>query len=406
MTQSSAPVLGKERVVSLDVLRGVAILGILLMNIVTFSMVLGAYTNPVVYGDLSGPDYWTWLTLHVLADMKFMTIFTVLFGAGVCIFMERAAAKGPSPWPLHLKRMGWLLLIGLLHAHLLWYGDILYSYAMCGFVIALMRNWRPRTLCILGGLAMCIPIAITQLLAWTMQWWPPEAMVEIAAPANLQSAQNVAEIAAYSGSYADEFSHRTVLSLTMQLFIFPIIMVWRGAGMMLVGMALWKWGILSASRSTRFYATMLSIGLAVGVFLTLMGVRAKLASNWDPVVVEWTSMAWNYVGSMFTAAAWIAAVMLVCKLELLGVARRALASVGRMAFTNYIGQTVICTTLFYGHGLGWFNTFERVELLWVVAGVWTFQIAFSVLWLRAFRFGPLEWLWRSLSYGSLQSMGR
>jgi uncharacterized protein len=403
-TTLNAPVSLKERIGSLDVLRGFAVLGILLMNSVCFSMVLAAYENPSVYDDLTGGGWWTWLTLHLFTDQKFMTIFSVLFGAGVCIFMERAEAKAHDAWQLQLSRMGWLLFIGLVHAYLIWYGDILVSYAVAGVVIAFVRKWKPRTLLLLGlfstiGITLCINF----LFGLMFSYWPPELLEEMRSSSDLTSQQNVSEIAAYTGSWFDQLSHRVPMSLMMHLFFVPMFIFWRAVGLMLIGMALYRWGILSAKQSVKFYVTMVIVGLLVGLPLIGVGVWQKSINGWDPLM-HFIDGNWNIVGAVFVAGAWIGLVMLVCKNQWFPFARKALAAVGRMALTNYIGQSLICTYLFYGHGLGWFGQVGRVQLLGIVAAIWIFQIIFSLVWLRFFRFGPLEWAWRSATYMKLQPL--
>lgn len=406
-TQRSQPVTLGERIDSLDVLRGVAILGILLMNIVTFSMVLSAYTNPSVYNDLSGADWWTWLTLHLFVDQKFMTMFSVLFGSGVCIFMERATAKHHAAWKLQLSRMGWLLLIGLLHAYLIWYGDILVSYAVAGVVIALVRSWRPMTLLLVGIVVMLfVPILFNSLVYLTVPYWPEDVIAQFQDTVNLESKENVAEISAYTGSWLDQLAHRIPVSLMMHILIVPVYIFWHVAGLMLMGMAAYKWGILSATRSTKFYGLMIAIGLLIGLPLVGAGVWFNTQNDWDPIQGMFITSHWNAIGGPFVAAAWIGLVMLICKFGVLPAVRKALASVGRMALTNYIGQSVICSVLFYGHGFGWFGQFERVELLYVVGAICAFQIVFSMLWLSRFRFGPLEWAWRSATYLRFQPLRR
>jgi len=198
----NAPVSLGERIGSIDVLRGVVVLGILLMNIVAFAMVNSAYVLPTVYGDLEGANWWTWLSLHYIADTKFMSIFSMLFGAGVCIFMERAAAKSHAVWKLQVSRMGWLLLIGLIHAYFIWFGDILVSYAMCGIIVAFMRNWSPKVLFPIGFVVMfVIPIGFMFFVYWTMQYWPESEILRFQQSAELTSVENQAEIAAYTGSW-------------------------------------------------------------------------------------------------------------------------------------------------------------------------------------------------------------
>ena len=405
--EQSNPVTGKERIVSLDVLRGVAVLGILLMNIVAFSMVTSAYDLPTVYNDMAGADWWTWLTLHYLADTKFMSIFSILFGAGVCIFMERAQAKAHASWRLQTSRMFWLLLFGLIHAYGFWYGDILVTYAFCGMAIALVRKWKPCTLFWLGIAVMfIIPIGFFLLMHWTVQFWPEEELNTWKQADVLSSLQVQEEIAAYTGSWFDQLRHRVPMVLMMQLLILPFFLFWHAAGLMLVGMAAYKWNILSASKSVRFYSLLVIISACIGFPLIAIGVWFKQQHGWDPILSRFVDGNWNLVGGVFVAFAWIGLVMLMCKSVVLLSVQRALGAVGRMALTNYLMQTIICTFLFYGHGLGWYNSFGRFELLYVVFSVWAFQIVFSVLWLEWFRFGPFEWLWRTLTYFKLQPMRR
>ncbi len=405
--EQSAPVSAKERIVSLDVLRGVAVLGILLMNIVAFSMVTAAYDLPTVYNDMAGADWWTWLTLHYLADTKFMSIFSILFGAGVCIFMERAEAKAHASWGLQMSRMAWLLLFGLIHAYGFWYGDILVTYAFCGVAIALVRKWNPAILFWLGMVLMSvIPVGFFLLMHWTVQFWPEEEMLKMQQSDLLTSPDMQAEIAAYTGSWFDQLGHRIPMVFIMQLLVLPFFLFWHAAGLMLVGMAAYKWDILSAAKSVRFYTLLTIISASIGFPIIAIGVWYKEQHGWDPILARFVDSNWNLVGGVFIAFAWIGIVMLICKTGILHALQRVLGAVGRMALTNYLMQTVICTSLFYGHGLGWFNTFERVELLIVVFSVWVFQMMFSVLWLKKFRFGPFEWLWRSLTYFKIQPMKR
>ena len=154
--QPLGPIGGSQRILSLDVLRGVAVLGILVMNIQCFAMIMAAYINPTTYGSLEGVNGWVWYLGHLFADMKFMTIFSMLFGAGVIVMTSRREAAGQGSAGVHYRRMAWLLVFGLVHAHLLWYGDILYHYAMCGFVLYLFRKAPPWLLIALGLVATSV----------------------------------------------------------------------------------------------------------------------------------------------------------------------------------------------------------------------------------------------------------
>jgi uncharacterized protein len=192
----------------------------------------------------------------------------------------------------------------------------------------------------------------------------------------------------------------------MHLIMLPLFVLWHLVGLMMLGMAAYKWKILSASKSVRFYSVTMIISAVIGFPLIAIGVWYKQQHDWDPALIRFLDGNWNLVGGVFISFVWICIVMLICKLGWFTFARKALAATGQMALTNYLGQTIICTLLFYGHGFGWYNQVERVELLFVVVAIWVFQIIFSMLWLKQFRFGPFEWLWRSATYLKWQPLVR
>jgi uncharacterized protein len=181
---------------------------------------------------------------------------------------------------------------------------------------------------------------------------------------------------------------------------------WRALGLMLIGMALMKLDVFAAARSTRFYGWMLLIGLGVGLPIVIFGAFEQIAHAFDPVYQMLAGAHYNYAGSVLVSLGYVGLVMLVVK----GGAMRGLTSrlgaVGRMALTNYLAQTLICTSIFFGWGLGYFARVERKWLPLCVVGVWLLQLLWSPWWLARFRFGPAEWLWRSLTYGHRQPFSR
>jgi uncharacterized protein len=179
---------------------------------------------------------------------------------------------------------------------------------------------------------------------------------------------------------------------------------WRIGGMMVIGMALLKSGVLSARRSTRFYAWGTVIGFAVGLSATWIGARGMFDREFEVFYLNQGGFLPHYFGSLFLSFAYLSAVMLVFKSGALAGLKRRLAAVGRMALTNYLSQTLICTTLFYGWGFGLFDHLGRFQQMFVVVGVCVFQLIVSPIWLERFRFGPAEWLWRSLTYWRRQPM--
>lgn len=402
----AAPVTEPNRITAIDALRGFALLGILILNIQSFAMPGSAYINPTAYGRLEGPHYWVWVFSQLLADQKFMTIFSMLFGAGIVLMSSRAEAGGRGSAGVHYRRMGWLILFGILHAHLIWYGDILYFYGVCGLGAWLFRKWRPTPLIIVGTLLVLVPVLINMAFGWTMQFWPPDAMVGINASWSPGPEQLAAEITAYQGNWLEQMWQRVPAALMFETFMMAIWGIWRAGGLMLIGMALFKMGVFSAQRSDRFYITWIFIGALVGLPVIGYGIHQHFAHNWSVEYSFFFGSQFNYVASLLVSMMWVGFVMLAIKH---GVARwfmLRLQAVGRMALTNYLMQSVICTFIFYGHGLGYFGQVERVGQIAIVMMVWVVQLTLSPIWLKHFQFGPMEWLWRTLTYWKLQPMRR
>ena len=398
----AAPVGQPDRVVALDVLRGFALLGILVMNIQFFAMPGAAYMNPLAYGDLTGANWLVWFIGHVFFDSKFMTIFSLLFGAGIVLFSTRGEAKGRGA-TLHYRRMFWLLVIGLVHAYAIWAGDILVLYAICGMLVYLLRRLDAVPLIGIGVLALVAGSGIWLLMAWSVQFWPPEAVAKIVSEDWLPPAENLArEIAIYRGSWWTQMQERVPTSLAFQTMLLVMWGLWRAGGLMLIGMGLYKLGIVTGERSPSFYARMSAIGLAGGLPLILIGVSRNFAANWAFSYSFFAGSQFNYWGSLLLSGGFIGLVMLAVRTGALPPLTTRLAAVGRMAFTNYLMHSIICTTIFYGHGLGLFGRVSRLGQAAVVAGIWIFQLIVSPIWLRHFHFGPFEWLWRSLTYGERQ----
>lgn len=402
-TAVALPVEQQQRIVAIDVLRGFALLGILILNIQTFALPAAAFTNPPVYGDFSGANYAAWWASHVFADQKFMTIFSMLFGAGIVMMTQRSEKISGRSASIHYRRMGWLILFGLLHAHLLWYGDILYSYGMCGLLVWLARKWPAAVLLPLGVMLLLIGCGINLLTGWSMNYWPQEVMEEFQQEWDPTAEILQAEIAAYRGSWMEQAPYRSTGALAFQTLIFLVWTFWRVAGLMLIGMALHKWSYFSARWKKASYLALAVICLIIGISLSAYGVHWNESRNWSVKYSFFIGSQWNYWGSFFSALGLASGVIFVCKTSLMKYLG-SLAAVGRMALTNYLMQTVLCTTLFYGFGFGLFASLDRVQLLGVVLVVWIIQLIVSPIWLSRFRFGPMEWLWRSLTYWKAQPM--
>ncbi|ESS13063.1 MAG: putative membrane protein [uncultured archaeon A07HR60] len=396
MTEPASPTPPSERIVSLDALRGVALLGILIINVRVFAMPEATLLNPTVYGDFSGANYWVWLLGHVFAQSKFITVFSALFGAGVLLFIDSKREKGQPAVRLQLRRTAILIAIGLLHAYLLWYGDVLVAYGFTGLFLVAVRHLEASQLAKLGVLFLCFVPVVELSTALTVggdaiagQWAPAEAALQ-------------QEVATYRGGYLEQFNHRVPTSLARQTASFVGATFWRVGGVMLLGMALYRWGVLTGERSQQLYRRLIGGGV-LGVGIVLAGVVYIEQNDWSAgAALFWRQF--NYWGSLLVAGGYVGVVTLYARRRPNGPITRGFAAVGRTAFTNYLLQTVVATSVFYGHGLGLFGSVSRVETMGFVAAVWIAQIVLSVLWLRKFRFGPVEWLWRTLTYGQRQPL--
>ncbi len=390
--------LPKERIISLDILRGFAVLGILIMNIQNFSMITSAYINPNSFGDLTGLNKWVWIISHVLADTKFMSIFSILFGAGILLFLDRAKTNNRQAGKLHYWRNTLLLLFGLIHAYIIWSGDILVAYSLCAFFVYLFRNKNVKTLFILSGVFVVIPFLLNMMSGLSLPIWPEEDYNEQLKTWLPNHEIINAEIAAMNGSWMDAFQQRKETAIFMQTFLFFFSVFWRVTAMMLLGMGLYKLGILSAQKSDAFYKKMAAIGLLSGYGLIILGVYQNFAYEWKMDYSFFFGNQFNYWGSIGVALGYIAIIMLISNSNGCTRFKNNLARVGKMAFSNYILMSVIGSLLFSGIGFGLFGIVERWHQAVMIIGIWIILILFSNLWLKTYKLGPLEWFWRKLTY--------
>ena len=405
-TETAAPVTGAERIETLDVLRGFAVLGILVMNIQAFANIGAAYMNPLALGQPSLGDWIIWTTSHVVADSKFMTLFSLLFGSGIVLFADHAMARGHGAASLHYRRMFWLWVIGMVHAYVFWYGDVLVAYATCGAIAFLFRKCRPRTLFIVAGISLLLPALFALGFRAVVEILPPEAlegMNESWAP----SAEVIQEeVDAYRGNWLEQMPQRAAASAVMQVFVF-----WFGAGarigaLMLIGMALYRLGVVTGARDRRLYQRLIVVGGSLGLVLIVLGLLHNHYCHFDLIESMFLGSQFNYWGSLGLAAGYLGLIALMVQDGSLPGLRRRLGAAGRMALSNYLGQTLIFTTVFYGHGLGLYGQVERWQQVLMVLAVWALQLWVSPWWLQRFRFGPAEWAWRSLTYAKLQPLRR
>ena len=371
-----------ERNVTLDFVRGVAILGILLLNISAFGLPKAAYLNPAWSGSASLSDAWTWALLDLLAQVKFLTLFALLFGAGLQLLLPRGKRWIQS-------RLTLLALLGFIHGLFFWDGDILLAYALVGLV-----SWRmvreahhvkslfnTGVVLYLTGIAVLVLLGLISGTAANRSWAPDAANLQYEQYWKLHGGMEAVS------NRADMLSDN-LLALGAQYG-------WQLAGMMLMGAALMRSGWLKGQFSLRHYRRTGALLVAAGMAVNLPAIFAQWYLAWDyrwcafllqaprelsaPLqAIGYAALAWGYWPQL-------------CRFRLVG----AIACVGRMALTNYLLQTLICTTLFYHLGL--FMRFDRLQLLAFVPPIWAVNLLVSSLWLRRFRKGPVEWLWRQLT---------
>ena len=358
---AAGPVSSSDRIPSIDVLRGFAVLGILIMNIQSFSMIGAAYLNPYAYGDLNGVNYAVWFLSHLLADSKFMTIFSLLFGAGVVLMASRREETGRPAAGVHYRRTFWLIVFGLLHGLCLWYGDFLFTYGVCGLWVFLFRRRSPRFLLIAGFVVLSVASLLTMLWQVTMPYWPPEVVESLETQWwTPPSAAVQTEVEAYRGGWSEQQTARGPTAVYMQTNHLLTEYLWRAGGLMLIGMAFFKLGIFSAERSRDFYLRMTSLGFGLGLPIVVWGVLYRNSCAWDVRSAFFGGSQFNYWGSLLVATGWIGLVMSTCQKKSMERLTRPLASVGQMALSCYLLQTIICTTIFYGHGFGLYGSMSRV----------------------------------------------
>lgn len=328
-----------------------------------------------------------------------MTIFSVLFGAGILLMTGRVEASGKRPGVVHYRRMGWLTVVGLVHAYLLWSGDILVAYGLCGSLAYLGRRLRPPTLFVLAS--MLLAASPASWIAFTLLS-PTEAARWLSwLPHPLPPAQ---EIAAYRGGWLSQMAPRIQAAFQSETLEFALFTFWRGTGLMLAGIGFLKLGLLQGRCSARTYWRMIGVGLCIGIPVALFGICFNsLSSHTSASLFGWQ---FNYWSSLLVSAGWVGASILASSSVALLPYTRRVAAVGRLALTNYLMQTLICTTIFYGHGLGLFGKVKGAGQLVIVAMVWLVQLTFSPIWLRHFLYGPMEWLWRCLTYARWERFSR
>ncbi|SDG77843.1 DUF418 domain-containing protein [Psychroflexus sediminis] len=421
-TPELKPTRNQARLKALDVIRGIALLGILLMNINGMGLPY-SYSDPSVLGHTEGLNYYVWFANELFFEGTMRGLFTILFGAGVILLTTRLIHKGAgiSTADVYYRRMIWLLLFGLVNSWLfLWQGDILYAYGLFGLFLFPFRNLRVRSLLIIAAVLICIGITwdisdyhknknlkteaeLALLLkenGGTPDAKAEESLAKWEEAKQKKTAEEIQEhIQEMRGSYFDIMQYKASQIQWMQTWFQYRYGAWDILSFMFLGMAFFKLRILHGERSIKLYALLAVIGYSIGLSINYYEVNLITGSDFEALKIYEAVQTYN-IGRLFVTLGHIGLFMLFIKSGMIGFLQRGLAAVGRMALSNYLMHSIITSVVFLGFGL--YGQLERYELYYVVFSIWIFQLITSPIWLKHFYFGPFEWLWRSLTYGKKQ----
>jgi uncharacterized protein len=391
-------------------------MGILAMNIVAFAMPFQAYMNPKAYGMEGQADFVSWLVSFILVDGKMRGLFSFLFGASMLLVIERAQAKGEPAKSVHFRRMAWLLLFGLLHFYFIWFGDILSMYAMVGMIAWLFRGSSPRKLITWGVVLVFIQVLLFAGLAGSTFYLSsmaaaPDAPAQVVKEWEgmqrefgvLAGQPLMEKLALFRGPYSGLVEHRLV-DRAAGPFMSALMFGWETLAYMLFGMAALKTGFLRGEWSFARYGKIALTGFAIGIpayaLLAWLLVRDGFTVPMVIVVVMAGTTPFRPVMVIAIAA------LIILLTRNGGAVVDRIAAAGRAAFTNYLGTSIVMTTLFYGYGGGLYGHLSRAELWLVVVAMWALMLLWSKPWLDRNLFGPFEWLWRTLARWQWQPMRR
>lgn len=409
----SAPIgMASGRIAALDTVRGIAVMGILAMNILAFAMPFAAYMNPIAYGSAGPADIASWAFSFIFIDGKMRGLFSFLFGASTLLVIERAEASGTSEVSIHYRRMFWLLLFGLAHFYLIWFGDILVAYALCGMFLFLFRYLTPRALIVWGvGLLVVQTLLLGSFGASALYMSTNVATLDAETAGQWRELER--QFGPQVGSFlADNLTlhlgpwqglvHHRVVEQGANPFIQTLFFGAETLAYMLFGMAALKSGFFRGEWQPARYRKIALVGLAIAVpaYATMAWLVASHGFD-----VGWV------IAIAFAATVPFRPVMIYAYAALIllltrngGALVERIAAAGRAAFTNYLGTSILMTTLFYGYGFGLYGSLSRIQLWIPVVAVWALMLLWSKPWLDRFRYGPFEWLWRSLARWEFQPM--
>lgn len=408
MTQVS-----RQRIATLDLVRGFAVLGIVAVNIAGFAGPRLATLTPTLliaqgagfaYAPASGLDEAVFAAILVLFEGKMRAIFTMMFGASMLLFIERAESAGRNGLVLQARRLGWLLLFGYLHYVLLWWGDILFLYAACGFVALGLCVFSNRAL-LIGALAGYLLWAVMGGLGgWPMVLAEDHVRLGVATAAEASSLKTALNdsMVMMRGDVAQAQMGFVAMAHDKLVHApgWPLVMLFASFGetlpLMLIGMVLYRTGFAQGLVSRRMLWIVAAVGLGLGLPMAVGMTQWAWARHYPPVAMGELMANWAAPQHVLMALGYYALILLAAPSLLRGWLGARLVAAGQMAFTNYIATSVVLATLFYGWGAGLFGRVDHAGQMGLVLLVWAAMLGLSAPWLAHYRQGPLEWLWRSL----------
>lgn len=410
-----APVATSERIESLDFIRGVAVMGILAANIVGFGQPFLAYMYPGAFLTEHGAtSQWMWIAQFVLVDGKMRGLFTLLFGAGLYLFMERVWEREGTRWR-QMWRLFVLMLFGLAHFFLIWAGDILFYYAVVGFLVVPCLGWSAKAQlwtgligyffgALLYAAMLSFPYAIVDTAAGDAPELADERADLIAGKASQLADDAVITEIKRSGDYPAYVAHRAREQWFVPL-VNLVVFSFETLPLMVLGVALYRYGFFSGAfdaRRMRFWGW---TGVLAGGLIHLAIALWVREGGFTFYGTQAAFIGWSPLPRLMMVLG-LAALMVAYSPRWSGVLAGRVRAAGRAAFTNYLGTSILMLFVFHGWALGLFGDLNRPQLYIVVVLAWAIMLAWSKPWLERYRYGPLEWLWRCLTYGRLFALRR
>lgn len=390
-----------QRLITLDLVRGIAVMGIFSVNVIGMAMIQDAYFVPSVYGFHGLADQLTYAANFLLIDGKMRSLFSMLFGASALLVIERAQAAARSPAKTHFSRMAALLLFGLLHFYLIWWGDILAQYAIIGMLAFLFRKLRTKVL-LRWAIGLLLFHALPSVIFSTTQLLEQQSeqgggKQQASGPSREELAEDAAahETIAARARYA--VSHDLLRPFMMSLGLLP-----ETLGLMLLGMAAYRSGFLTGDWPDRRYRQVAIWGLGIGLLVSAVSLYLVIRGGFTPPWFNAARNGWTVPIRPVMALGYAALIILLFRRP--GALRDRLAAVGRTAFTNYLGCSLVGVAVFYGFAGDLYGDVSRFEAWLLVPPVWALMLLWSKPWLDRFNYGPFEWAWRSLARWQLQPM--